>query len=93
MKAKYFLNNEMEIGKELVSLHNITKEKTKIVREVIEKLQPRYRMNSIAIKKFLEIKNKALEPISAEESLDIIGYEFKRTPLIYKKAFQEGDKR
>jgi hypothetical protein len=93
LTTKYFYNGDIEIGKENISLHNILDKKTYFIFTAIEKLEPRFRMNDIAKKKFYETKTKALNSSSAEEALEIIGYLFKRTPLIYKDAFKEGDRK
>ena len=87
-EEEYFYKGRIGIGYELSSLHNITKNKTYFVFTAIEKLVPSETMSLKQKEYFNKIKQRALNAKSAEEALNIIGYMYKRTPLIYKFSFE-----
>ena len=79
------------MGKE-ENLWNVTEHKTRKVMEHISNLKPRPAFSLGEKDRFEKVKNIALSKISAEEMLNVIGYNFGKENRIYSDVADKESK-
>jgi len=76
-----------------MNLLNLNDGKTKKVMEYIKNLRPKGNYSSIQLKHFEATKRRALEQLTAEDMLKVIGYIPGRMAKIYRWSYEAGEKK